>query len=296
MAGISTGNDRGWRVLSLGPAVAVFVLLTLLPIINLIAMSFHDVTWVAGRAEWTFVSSRHFEELPGHPFYFVGLKNTLVFAVTAVTCEMILGFFLALLVSKIARGRIIYLTIFLLPIVVPPIVIGAIWKLMYSFDFGVINQTLGFFGMAPVNWLGNPKLALASVIIVDIWHWTPFVFLLMLAAIESLPQDVFEAARIDGVGPWQELMYIPLPLLLPTIGVTLVFRMILAFKVFDEVYLLTGGGPGTATEVLSFSIYRTFFAEDRVGLGSVMSIFALFVIALMAVIALSMARRREAGS
>jgi multiple sugar transport system permease protein len=292
VAGISIGNDRGWRVLSLGPAVAIFVLLTLLPIINLIAMSFHDVTWVAGNPVWTFVASRHFEELPGHPFYFVGLKNTLVFAVTAVTCEMILGFFLALLVSKIARGRIIYLTIFLLPIVVPPIVIGAIWKLMYSFDFGVINQALGFFGMAPVDWLGNPKLALASVIVVDIWHWTPFVFLLMLAAIESLPQDVFEAARIDGAGPWQEL----LPLLLPTIGVTLVFRMILAFKVFDEVYLLTGGGPGTATEVLSFSIYRTFFAEDRVGLGSVMSIVALLVIALVAVIALSVAKRREAES
>ena len=296
MVGISTGPDRGWRVLSLGPVVTVFVLLTVLPIVNLIVMSFHDVTWVAGRAEWTFTATRHFEELPGHPFYFAGLKNTLVFAVTAVTCEMILGFFLALLVSKIARGRIIYLTIFLLPIVVPPIVIGAIWKLMYSFDFGVINQALGFFGMAPVDWLGNPKLALASVIVVDIWHWTPFVFLLMLAAIESLPQDVFEAARIDGVGPWQELMHITLPLLLPTIGVTLVFRTILAFKVFDEVYLLTGGGPGTATEVLSFSIYRTFFAEDRVGLGSAMSIVALFVIALVTVIALSVARRREAGS
>ncbi len=270
------------------------MLLTLLPIANLIAMSFYDVTWVGGRPKWTFVATAHFEALPGHPFYFAGLRNTLVFAVTAVTCEMILGFFLALLTSKIAKGRVIYLTIFLLPIVVPPIVIGAIWKLMYSFDFGIINQTIEFFGFMPVDWLGNPKLALASVIVVDIWHWTPFVFLLMLAGIESLPQDIFEAAKIDGVGPWQEFIHMTLPLMLPTIVVTLVFRMILAFKVFDEVYLLTGGGPGTATEVLSFSIYRTFFAEDRVGLGSVMSIVALFVISLVTVLALAATRRRGA--
>lgn len=292
MPGLFTGGDRGWRVLSLGPTVSIFVLLTLLPIANLVAMSFHDVAWVEGRPEWTFVSTAHFEALPGHPFYFVGLGNTLVFAVTAVTCEMVLGFFLALLTSRIAKGRVVYLTIFLLPIVVPPIVIGAIWKLMYSFDFGIINQVIQYFGFMPVDWLGNPKLALASVIVVDIWHWTPFVFLLMLAGIESLPQDIFEAAKIDGVGPWREFIHITLPLMLPTAVVTLVFRMILAFKVFDEVYLLTGGGPGTATEVLSFSVYRTFFAEDRVGLGSVMSIVALFVISLVTVLALAATRRR----
>jgi multiple sugar transport system permease protein len=143
------------------------------------------------------------------------------------------------------------------------------------------------------DWLGDSKLALASVIVVDVWHWTPFVFLLMLAAIESLPTDVDEAAQIDGAGAWQTFRYVTFPMLLPAFAVTLAFRLIVSFKVFDEVYLLTGGGPGTATEVVSFSIYRRFFTEDRMGYGSAISVVTLFVLALVIVLLLGAARRRD---
>ena len=133
------------------------------------------------------------------------------------------------------------------------------------------------------------------MIVVDVWHWTPFCFLLLLAGFESLPQDVYEAARVDGVGPLAELRYLTLPLMLPTIVVTFVFRLVLAFKVFDEVYLLTGGGPGTATEVLSFTIYRRFFTQDRAGYGAAMSLMAMLFVALLAILAMGAARRRQAG-
>ena len=133
-----------------------------------------------------------------------------------------------------------------------------------------------------------------SVILVDIWHWTPFCFLLFLAGIESLPQDVFEAARIDGAGPWQELWYVTLPLMIPTLVVTFAFRLVLAFKVFYEVYLLTSGGPGTSTEVLSFTLYQRFFTEDKAGYGSAMSVAIIFLVSLLLVIALS-ARRNSGG-
>ena len=201
-----------------------------------------------------------------------------------------MAFFLALLVSRIDRGRVFFRAVFILPILIPGIVIGAIWKLMLNFDFGLANQTLGLIGIGPFDWLGDASTALLSVIVVDIWHWTPFCFLLFLAGIELLPRDVFEAAKIDGASAWQELRLVTLPLMMPTILVTFAFRLVLAFKVFDEVYLLTSGGPGTSTEVISFTLYQRFFTEDRVGYGAAMSIAVIFLVSLLLVAALS-ARR-----
>lgn len=283
--------DRLWPSLSLAPSVLLFVALTMLPIVNLLAMSVHDVSWQQGTAIWSPVGTRHYAALAGDPLFRAGFANTVVFATVAVALQMLLGFALALLTSRVFHGRVVYRTIFVLPILVPGIVIGAMWKLMYNFDFGIINQATGLFGMMPRDFLGDRNLALASVIVVDVWHWTPFCFLLLLAGLESLPQDVFEAARIDGASWWQELRHVTLPLMLPTIAVTLLFRLIVAFKVFDEVFLLTGGGPGTSTEVVSFSIYRRFFTEDRMGYGSAMSVVTLFALALLIVLAQGIARQ-----
>ena len=134
-------------------------------------------------------------------------------------------------------------------------------------------------------------LVVPSIVLVDIWHWTPVVVLLLLAGLESLPTDVYEAARVDGTSGWNEIIYITIPLMIPTIIVTMVFRFILSFKVFDEIYLLTQGGPGTSTEVISFSIYETFFESDNMGLGSVMSVVSLFVVSLLIIIVLNVIRR-----
>ncbi|WP_222184812.1 carbohydrate ABC transporter permease [Geminicoccus harenae] len=288
-------GERGWRAATLAPALVVFLGLTLLPMLNLLVLSFHDVAWAERTASWSFVGLANFRALPGDGLFRAGILNTLIFAVVAVGLQMVLGFGLALLTSAVVRGKLVYRTIFLLPILIPGIVIGAIWKLMYSFDFGVINTITGLLGFAPQDWLGQGHLALASVIVVDVWHWTPFCFLLLLAGLESLPQDVYEAAAIDGANGWQRLVHITLPLMIPTLVVTFVFRMILAFKVFDEIYLLTGGGPGTATEVISFSIYRRFFTEDRAGYGSAMSIVTFFGIALLIILITAFLRRRETG-
>jgi multiple sugar transport system permease protein len=211
-----------------------------------------------------------------------------------VLIQVVLGFLLALFVSKIGRGRTLYRMIFILPLLIPGIVIGAIWKLILNTDFGLLNQILEVFKIWPVDWLGDEKIALYSVVMVDVWHWTPFCFLLLLAGIESLPQDIYEQAKIDGASGLQELVRITLPLMWPAIVVTFVFRFITAFKVFDEVYLLTAGGPGTATEVLSFTIYQRFFTENRAGFGAAMSVAVIFLICLMLAVALT--ARRRVGS
>jgi multiple sugar transport system permease protein len=284
------------RWVTFGPALFLMLALGLLPLANLVYTSFHTVTWSGGTATFTPAGFAHYLALPADPLLQAGFRNTIVFAIGAVGGQMLLGFALALLCSRVARGRVLYRALFILPILIPGIVIGAIWKLMFNFDFGLVNQITELAGMEPRNWLGDKETALASVIVVDIWHWTPFCFLLLLAGLESLPQDPYEAAKIDGATWWQELRYITLPLMAPTILVTFAFRLVIAFKVFDEIYLLTGGGPVTATEVLSFTLYQRFFTEDRAGYGSAMAIAIIFFCSLLLVAALSVRRRSEAAA
>lgn len=290
-----SARNLWWRLVSVGPTVLLLLVLTVVPIVLMIVMSFYDIRWEQGRANWTFRGLANYAELGSNPFYTAGLKNTFVFVICAVIIEMLLGFFLALLVSRLVKGRTLFIAIFLLPILVPAIVIGAIWKLMYNYDFGLFNDFVILLGLEPQDWLGDATFALASVVLVDVWHWTSFCFLLLLAGLESLPQDVYEAARLDGAGFWHELRYITLPLMLPVILVTLMTRTLLAFKVFDEVFLLTQGGPGTATEVLSFTVFRVFFDDDREGFGSAMSIsIILMVVALLTIAALGTRRKAAA--
>jgi multiple sugar transport system permease protein len=288
------GDDRLWRWLTFSPALALMLALSVLPLANLVLTSFYDISWSQSRATWTPVGLANYAALPADNLFRAGLLNTLIFAFGAVGGQMLIGFVLALRCSRISRGRVLYRTVFILPILIPGIVVGAIWKLMLNYDFGLINQAIGLLGMDPRDWLGASETALLAIIVVDIWHWTPFCFLLFLAGIESLPQDVYEAARIDGATALQELLYVTLPMMLPTILVTFAFRLVLAFKVFDEVYLLTSGGPGTSTEVVSFTLYQRFFTEDRVGYGAAMSVAVIFIVSLLLVLALASRRRSEA--
>lgn len=286
-----------WKAGSLAPAVAILVALSIWPVFNLLHLSVSSVEWSGGEPVVEFVGLRNFVELfSDEPVYWAGVKNTIIFAVCAVTSQMVLGFAMALAVRRASKvGRGVLTAIFLMPIVIPPIVIGAMWRLMLGRDFGIVNFLLAIVGLGPVDWLGDARFALFSIILVDIWHWTPFVFLLMLAGLETLDQEVFEAARLDVVSRWQELRYVTIPLMLPTILITLAFRIILSFKVFDEIFLLTAGGPGTATEVINFSIYRVFFGQDRVGMGSAMSLLTLFAVALLIILANAVGRRRKNG-
>jgi multiple sugar transport system permease protein len=295
-SGAALGDDRFWRWLTFSPALGLMVLLSVLPLANLFLSSFQDIVWSGGQAVRSSAGLAHYAALPSDALFRAGLFNTFVFALAAVSGQMVLGLLLALLCSKVTRGRVLYRTIFILPILIPGIVIGAIWKLMLNFDFGLVNQTLGLVGIPPHDWLGASETALLSVVLVDIWHWTPFCFLLFLAGIESLPQDVFEASRMDGATPWQEFRFVTLPLLVPTLVVTFAFRLVLAFKVFDEVFLLTSGGPGTSTEVVSFTLYQRFFTEDRIGYGSAMSVAVIFIVSLLLVVALSARKRSDAAS
>ena len=293
MSQAASVSESVWRRLALTPSLGVFMLLSLLPVANLIAMSMHQIRWEDGSATWEYIGAAHYVRLSADTLFRKGVYNTLIFSVVGVSLQILIGFFLAWAVSRIGRGRVVYRTIFILPILVPGILIGAIWKLMLNYDFGLANSLIGVFGFLPVDWLGTASLALPSVIMVDIWHWTPFCFLLLLAGFESLPQELHEAALVDGANAWTELRYVYLPIMMPVIAVTFLFRFMTSLKVFDEIYLLTGGGPGSSTEVVSYTIYRTFFTQDQMGYGSAMSVAVLFVISILLVVGFGLSRYRK---
>ncbi len=286
--------DRIFRFATLTPATLVLVALGVLPVLNLLAMSFYTIVWKNAVADWQTAGLANYAAIPGDPLFSAGLWNTVVFALASVLIQMVLAFVLAYWCSRVRMGRTLYRTVLILPLLVPGIVVGAIWKLYLNPEFGFLGQMMGVVGLDSIDWLGEAQTALFAVIMVDVWHWTPFCFLLLLAGIEGLPRDVYEAASIDGARPWQEMLWITLPMMLPTILVTAVFRFVVAFKVFDEVYLLTGGGPGTSTQVISYTIYQRFFTEDRAGFGSAISVSVIFLVCLMLVVALA-ARARLQG-
>jgi multiple sugar transport system permease protein len=271
---------RHW---SLAPAVLLLAVLTLYPALNLIAMSVSTIEFKGSVDVWTFAPRRNLAAMLADPSLGAAIVNTMVFVVVAVAVEMVLGLALALAVGGLRRGKGLMRTVMIVPILVPPVAIGSMFKLMYNHDFGLFNQMLGALGLGPVSWLGSTSLALWSVIIVDIWHWVPFVFLILFAAVEGLPRDVLEAGRVDGATRWQLLTRVTLPLLAPAIGVALLFRSILAFKAFDEVFLLTGGGPGTSSELLSLHLYRVFFEQNQLGYGALLSV--LTIVAVLSLLA-----------
>lgn len=283
--------DLWFRWGALLPAVVVLVLLTAWPMLNLLRMAVSTIEFTRAGAVFTFDPARNFNRLLGDRLFLSSLWTTVLFVAVSVVIEMVLGFLLALVVAGVPRGKGLVRTLMILPILVPPVAIGSMWKLMYNYDFGIVNQTLGLVGLGPIGWLSEPALALWSVVLVDVWHWTPLVFLILFAGVEGLPREVIEAARVDGATSWQITRRIILPLMAPAIAVAFVFRAILAFKVFDQIFLLTSGGPGTATEVVSLRLYHVFFQENNLGYGALLSIVLILAVIVFLVTAGGLARR-----
>jgi multiple sugar transport system permease protein len=235
-------------------------------------MSFSDIQIQGAVITYTFEGLKHWANITEDTILPAAVRNTLVFVVVVVVVEVILGLGLTLLLSKVKKLTSAYRTILFFPLLIPPIAMGTMWRLMYDYNYGLINQILALINITGPTWTADKDLALLCIIVVDIWHWTSFLFLLILAGFESLPHELAEAAKVDGAGEWQTIRYIFLPLLKPTIITATMLRTIMAFKVFDQIYLLTGGGPGTATEVLNLYIFKVYFTQNRLGYGAVLAL------------------------
>jgi multiple sugar transport system permease protein len=209
------------------------------------------------------------------PDFWPSLKFTLLFTVVTLGVEFFAGLGSALLLNRLKTGKQIITALVLLPYMVAPIAAGLVWRLFWARDFGLVNWGLHFFGVGPVNWLGDAQTALWSVAVPEIWRSMPFVILLLLAGLTSMPTDIFEAARSDGANRWQSFRYLTLPLLLPSITIALVFQSIFKLRVFDLVFILTGGGPGVETTSLGILVYRTYFRYFEGGAAAAQSVVLL---------------------
>jgi multiple sugar transport system permease protein len=278
---IGQGTFKYWF---LAPLLTVLLVLTALPILQLFHSSVHDFQIVGGELVSEYVGSKYFDDLAKDPIAGIAIRNTLVYVFIAVTIETALGFALAVAVSRTKTLSTFYRSIIIIPLLIPPVAIGTMWALMYDFNYGVITTLLLGMGVDnPPLWTADPDLALLSVIIVDVWHWTSFLFLIMLAGVESLPPSLMEAARVDGANERGIIQHIILPLMAPTILMAMMLRTILAFKVFDQIFVLTSGGPGTATRVISMHIYKIFSEQFRLGYSAFLSLLvALIMIVIVA--------------
>ncbi len=214
------------------------------------------------------------------------VQYMLLFAVVVTFVETLLGFLFALaLYTAVTSGRFIR-TIALLPLFAPAVAIGMLWKLVYDPGSGFLNHYLLQLGIIqdPIGFLGNSKYAMAAVMAADIWQWTPFCFLLCLAAFQSLPHDPYEAAAVDGASGWQVFRRLTMPLVFPAVIIVFLFRLLMALKVFDLVFMLTYGGPGTSTQVASFYIYKVAFTTFKTGYAASLTVLTMLLIAAIATV------------
>jgi multiple sugar transport system permease protein len=272
----------------LGPAVVVMAVACLVPLLSALQLGFYDwsmgTPW--GEAKW--VGTDAFVAAFQDAAVWRSLVTTLMFAAVCVVAEMLLGIALALALEGDVRGMAFFRTLFILPMMIAPIAVGLTWRYLFDAQFGLLNAIMQLFGAAPVGWLAQEHTAFIAIIIADIWQWTPFVFIMMIAGLANVDTSVLEAARIDGATWWQATMRVKLPMIMHVIAITLLMRLIDAFRVLEVIYILTFGGPGDSTEILSLHIYKTAFVGQRLGTAAAISVLLLVVVALLSWLALKL--------
>ena len=276
----------------IAPAAVIMLIALVYPLGYMIYGSFRDWDPSQKISETEFVGIANYIKLINDPAFLESLSVTLKFAFAVVSIEMVVGVGLALLLDRNIRGMSVLRTLFILPMMIAPVVVGLMWRYMYHPTVGTFNQFLKSLGFSGVDWLGEH--ALMSVIIADIWQWTPFIFILSLAALQSLPQSALEASRIDGATPWQQIWHIKIPLMMPVLIVTCLLRLIDAFKVLEVILVMTEGGPGLSTEILALRISRTATEFRELGVAAAMSNYLLMMLMVLTVAMFVFNRWQEA--
>ena len=274
-------TDRKLATLFIAPALALLLFLSIWPLIWLIRLSFTDYS-VTRDVPASFIGLDNYVDVITSDQTHKRLVTTLIFVVGAVGLQTILGFTIAYLISRRMRGRGALTTLFLIPMMLSPVVVGLFWKFMLDVQFGVVNSFLNSLGLGSVEWLTRQRLALFSLIIVDTWQWTPFIMLIALAGLTAVPKYLYEAAEIDRASEWFKFRRITFPLVWPLLLIAIMFRAIEAFRLFDLVYILTGGGPGGTTETLSYNVYKVAFFGFDTGRASAYGILMVIVVIIAA--------------
>jgi multiple sugar transport system permease protein len=291
-AGPVEQRERRFALALLAPALLLLLLTTTAPLVYLGWNSLQrldmSMPWLSG-----FAGFDNYAKMGGDPRFWNSLWLTLVYTTSTVVLQVLVGLALALLVLQIPRGQAVLRVAAILPIVLAPVVVGMFWRtLVLAPDFGLVDLVTRTLGLGSYNWLGDPQLALISVIAIHTWQWTPFAFLVLLATLATLPPDIYEAARLDRADAWQRFRYLTLPLIRPAVVMVVILRTMTALSAFAAIFAATGGGPGSSTEILNLYAYRTSFSELSLGYGASLAVVLLAI--TLAVSWLLFRRRRVA--
>lgn len=298
MAGAAPGRPRRRSAVRqtalwfLAPAILIYVLVIVYPMVAGIWYAFTN--WNGLDPDYKFVGLANFRRLFGDPQATSALKMTFTFAVGLALLQNIVGLVLALALNTRLRLRDPLRVLFFMPVVLTPLIISFLWKYIFATQ-GPLNMVLGAAGLTDLqqSWLGEPIPAVISILIAASWQSVGLAMVIYLAGLQSIPIELVEAARIDGGSYWQVFRFVTLPMLAPALTVTIVNSLITSMKFFDQIYVLTGGGPGYATETLSTLIYKTAFVFAETGYGSAISVVFTFVVGAIVLIALHALRNRE---
>jgi multiple sugar transport system permease protein len=291
----SDWNRGGRRLGSALIALPSLILIALIlgPLVYSIVLSLFEWRITDINRDKPFVGLDNYVTLFTDPLVLTALGNTAIYVVAAVGIELVLGFVIASALFEMTKGRRLANSIILLPMIVAPVITALLWRYLLDPQYGLVSQIVMALGADHgIDFFGSPQLALPALIAVDIWQWTPFVILILHAGMLGISEEQFEAARIDGAGRVRILSSIVLPAILPQILLVLLFRTMDTYRIFDTVFVLTRGGPGTATETIGLYTYRTGFSYFEMGYAMALSVFILVTVAIISSVYLRLLRRR----
>jgi multiple sugar transport system permease protein len=287
------GRRRLTGILLTAPAVVALAVTVAFPVLWTISLSFQHFSLSASGSPSTFAGLDNYSRVLGSDAFRQALLHSAGFVVTSLVVELVLGLSIAVLLNRETRGRKVMRLVIALPLMVAPVVASLAWKFLFSDDYGLINRGLDLVGLPTPSWFADQWLSRITILVTNVWLALPFVVLVLLAGLANIPKDIEEAARIDGASPWQNFRHITLPLLKPALLIVLVIRLADAFRVFDSVYVLTGGGPGGSTEVMSSYLYRLLFTNTDFAGGAAAAVVFVLVIAASAWAVFALLRDKE---
>jgi len=273
------------HIFFLAPAIIIIAAVIIYPLLYVIWLSLHRRLLIFDISR--FVGLDNFGFLLRDDRFWNALYNTVYFTAVSVSLELVLGLAIAILLDRTFKGKGLVRSIILIPWAIPTVVSAKMWEWMYNSDFGILNHLLG----VNINWLGSAFWALNAAIFMEVWKTTPFVALLLIAGLQTIDTDLYKSARVDGATGWYIFSRITLPLLTPVILVVLIFRTLDAFRVFDAIYVLTGGGPANATETLSIYAYKVLFQTLQFGYGSTISLAIFVCVGIITILYVRLLRR-----
>jgi len=274
------------------PTIFILLLVIVAPLVYSFYISLHKYILQFGIGKWVYLKN-YLNAFQDREFL-ISMKNTFVLTFSVVSLEFLIALGTALLLNRDdLKGKTFYTIILMIPVMMPPIAVGLIWRLLLQPDLGIVNYVLGLFGAKSYGWYGDPKLAMITVIGVDVWHETSLILIIILAGLTSLDKTPYEAAKVDGASGFQTFFYITIPMLAPVLMVAILIRMIAAIKTYDLIYILTRGGPGFRTETMSFFVYKKAFRELSMGDASSQSFILLIIILIFSIILLKVMNRQE---